>query len=310
MSGTDLILTFLGTGATIPPIGRNQVSFALKHTNGTILFDCGEGTQFSLRKYKIPTKKEFLICISHLHSDHFLGIPGLLSSFQLQGRSQKIIFLGPTGIDELINRLIEANYIFIDYPIETIALQPNDEYKGKGYSIQAYKAKHEANALSFIWCEDSRPGRMDISKIRSLGINSGPLIGTLQAGKPIEHLGKTIRPEEVQGQPRRGRIIAYTGDTSPNDLFIKSLPANCDILIHEGTYPSDLQELARERGHSTLLDASEMAALGNVNQLIITHLSPRITNFKQELELIQTVFKNTKIAFEGLQVVIPFVKDQ
>ena len=116
MTGSDIEITFLGTGSTIPPIGRQQVSFALRQAVGLILFDCGEGTQYSLRKFKISTRREFIICISHLHSDHFLGLPGLLSSMQLLDREEEIIIIGPTGIMTTVENLLKTYYIGLNYP--------------------------------------------------------------------------------------------------------------------------------------------------------------------------------------------------
>ncbi|MHA2169608.1 MAG: ribonuclease Z [Candidatus Kariarchaeaceae archaeon] len=306
MSGTDIVISFLGTGATIPPDGRTQVSFALRHTHGLVLFDCGEGTQFALRKFKISTRKEFIICISHLHSDHFLGLPGLLSSFQLQGREQAIKIVGPEGIKDLVEGLILANYIQLDYPLKIYSIRPGESFQGKQFTLLAFKAIHEANALSFVWKESDRPGKMNMKKISQLGIPQGPLVGKLQRGESVQLEEKIIHPSDVQSKPIQGRSVAYSGDTSPNIDFIKALPENCDALVHEGTYPSELSELALERGHSTILDAAQLLSKDQVKQLILTHISPRITDLDGELALIKKYFPNTVIAYEGMQVIIKF----
>ena len=128
-------MTFLGTGSAIPADDRYQVSFTLRHANGLIFFDCGEGTQYLLRKYRISTRKEIVICLSHLHSDHFLGIPGLLASFELLNRVENIHIIGPQGTSVLINNLIIANFIKVEYEIIIHELLPNEKYEGQGYSI-------------------------------------------------------------------------------------------------------------------------------------------------------------------------------
>ncbi|MFV2014321.1 MAG: MBL fold metallo-hydrolase, partial [Candidatus Heimdallarchaeota archaeon] len=169
MSGSELIVTFLGTGSAIPPDNRQQVSCALRHSGGLVIFDCGEGTQYSIRKYRISTRKEIVICVSHLHSDHFLGLPGLLASFQLLNRQDPINIIGPIGTSTLVKNLMISNFIKVEYDIQIYELNDSDQFHGHGYVIDAVSARHEANALSFIWREDTRPGKVNISKINKLG---------------------------------------------------------------------------------------------------------------------------------------------
>ncbi|MHA2097060.1 MAG: ribonuclease Z [Candidatus Kariarchaeaceae archaeon] len=303
MGSSKIMITFLGTGSAIPPENRQQVSFALRHGGGLVIFDCGEGTQYSIRKFRISTRKEIVICLSHLHSDHFLGLPGLLSSFQLLNREDPIDIVGPAGTSIMVNNIILANFMKLEYEIRIHELQPYEAYQGKGYKVKAINAKHEARALSYLWLEENRPGKVDIEKITKLGIPSGPLIGDLQNGKAVEWKGEIIQPSEVVGQMRRGRIIAYSGDTAPNPELVKNLTP-CDLLIHEATYPDGMEELAIERGHTTVSQAAKIAKSAKVKRLILTHFSPRITNWEDEAANAKLIFQNTEFADEGLQIVI------
>ncbi|MCE7737685.1 MAG: ribonuclease Z [Candidatus Heimdallarchaeota archaeon] len=308
MSGSNLTVTFLGTGSAIPPENRQQVSCALRHAEGLVIFDCGEGTQYSLRKFRIRTRKEIVISLSHLHSDHFLGLPGLLASFQLLNREDPIHIVGPTGTSLLVNNLMIANFIKVEYEIKIHELNDSDQFRGKGYVIKAVSAKHEARALSFIWQEDDRPGKVNIEKIKQLGIPSGPLVGQLQKGKKIEWKNQTIDPDTVIGARRRGRIIAYSGDTAPNTDFESKLDP-CDLLIHEATYPDGMEELAEERGHSTISQAVNIAKNANVNLVILTHFSPRITEWDEEIEKAISNYEPVMFAYEGLKVIVPLIEE-
>ncbi len=306
LNGSEIIVTFLGTGAAIPADNKYHSSFALTHPKGTILFDCGEATQFNLRKYRVSTRKEFVIVISHFHSDHFLGLSGLLASFQLLGREEKVIIVGPEGIDELVHSLLNANYVHLDYELEILSIEPGDRLFRPGYSLHAIKAIHEARALSIIFEEDGRPGKISYTKIEELGIPSGPLIGQLQKGKSIEIDDRTIHPDEVMGPKRRGRVVAYSGDTRPNLNFIHNIPKPCDLLIHEGTYPSMMIELAEERSHSTIKEAAEMALESQANMVIVTHISSRFTSqeFNDEVKLIKSMYEHIEVAKPGMQYII------
>ncbi len=302
------MLTFLGTGSAIPPNNRYQVSCTLRHTGGLIFFDCGEGTQYSLRKSRISTRKEIVICLSHLHSDHFLGLPGLLASFQLLNREDEIHIIGPLGTSILVNNLMIANFIKVEYEIIIHELNSNEKYEGQGYSISCINAIHEAGALSYIWKENDRPGKVDIEKLSDLGIPSGPLIGALQNGENITWENKIIKPDDYIGKTRRGRIIAYSGDTAPNKKF-ENLIIPCDILIHEATYPDGMEDLAIERNHTTITQAAQLAKRTKVGLLVLTHFSPRILDWEEEYKKASKIFSSIKFAEEGLIIKIPYTSD-
>lgn len=306
MTGADITLTFLGTGSAVPPLNRQQACMALRHGFGLIIFDCGEGAQYALRKNQISTTKELIVCITHLHSDHFLGLPGLLASFELLNREDGITILGPKHVAQLVQNLMIANFVKTTYQISVVELEPGELFSGHGFTIQAIKAIHEANALSYIFRENSRPGKMNIDKIKEFGIPDGPLIGELQRGNEIEVAGKKILPDMVMGPERSGRSICYTGDTAPNQILIERLKVGCDVLVHEATYPSDAIELASERNHSTVKQAIEVAKAGEVGHLILTHISPRIMNFKEEIKENQDDSLTFQFAKDGLKFVLPF----
>lgn len=306
LNGSEIVVTFLGTGAAIPAENKFHSSFALTHPKGTILFDCGEGTQFNLRKYRVSTRKEFVIVISHFHSDHFLGLSGLLASFQLLGRQEKVIIVGPEGIAELVYSLLDANYVRLDYELEIMSIEPGERLFWPGYSLLAVKAIHEAKALSIIFEEDGRPGKISDTRIDELQIPSGPLIGQLQKGNSIMVGERVIKPEEVMGPKRRGRVIAYSGDTRPNLDFIHQIPKPCDLLVHEGTYPSLMIEIAEERKHSTIKEAAEMAIESQVDMMMVTHISSRFTSqeFRDEVKMIKSMYEHIEIARPGMQYII------
>jgi ribonuclease Z len=251
-----------------------------------------------------------VICISHLHSDHFLGLPGLLASFQLLGRKEKITIVGPEGIDLTVRNLIIANFIRVDYEIEIFQLlektDPITSFLGKGYTITAVSAIHEANALSYFWLEDSIQGKIISEKVEELNIPVGPVIGKLQAGESLTIDGREISPQDIIGPERRGRCLIYSGDTAINDnLYDEKLV--CDILIHEATYPSDMAELAEERAHSTILQVATFAKKLQPKKLVMTHFSPRIKDFEAELLIAQQMFEKTLFAEKGMVIIIPYL---
>ncbi len=308
LKGSEVVLTFLGTGSAIPPLKRQQSSFALTHHTGTILFDCGEGTQYQIRRNKVSTNKNFILCISHMHSDHTLGIPGLLSSFQLQGRTEPMTIIGPAGIADYTKYIMYAFNVKNEYPIKFIELYPGDNYKGKNFVLKCMRSAHDApgGALSYIWIENDFPDKFDTDKLDQLNIPRGPHLKKLQRGETIFINDMQVKPEDVMFKGRRGRVIAYSGDTMPNKDFIKRLPDITDVLVHEGSFPDDMEQLARERGHSTFSQVARVASLAKINQLILTHISPRFTykQLKNDLKSIQKIIKNTRVANDNDKIII------
>ncbi|MDH5647625.1 MAG: ribonuclease Z, partial [Candidatus Heimdallarchaeota archaeon] len=207
-------------------------------------------------------------------------------------------------IKELVEGLINANHVIHNYPIEVVSISDGQIYETNTFSITVVKALHKARALSFIWKENDRPGTMITEKLDELGIPRGPLVGKLQRGISIELDGKIIHSKDVQGPVKKGRIIVYSGDTYPNPNLIEHIPGKCTILIHEGTYGSGDEQLAKERGHSTIDSVAKLATTGNVEKLVITHISARITNLKEELMNAKQIFNNIVFAKDGMNITL------
>ncbi|MCH8908828.1 MAG: ribonuclease Z [Candidatus Heimdallarchaeota archaeon] len=297
-------ITFLGTGSAIPPNDRFQVSTALRHKHGLILFDCGEGTQYLIRKYSISIKKEILICISHLHSDHFLGLPGLLASLQLLHYSGNVTILGPIYTRQVVSNLLKSAFVTPDFPLDFVEIGQDEVFHGKGFTISAIDAVHEAKALSYIWKEDDKPGKINMKKLETMGVTAGPLVGQIQQGKSITVNGTEIFPTDIIGEKRKGRIVVYSGDTAPNQNLALNLREGCDLLIHEATYPSSMEELANERDHSTFRQAASIALFGRVKTLYLTHISPRVKEVENELLDAREIFQNTFVAVDGHEFIL------
>ncbi len=211
MSGAEITITCLGSGGAIPPNGRYHSSIAVRHQNGLILLDCGEGTQFNLRKYQISIRKEFVIWISHLHSDHFLGVPGLIASLELLDRKEDIHIIGPYGVKNTIAKLLEANFVSTTFNVVYTELKTNDEFMGNGYTLETIKALHDGNAMSLFIKENDVKGKINLEKMEKLGLEPGPEISKLQLGEKIMVNGKVIMPSDVIDNKRRGRRIFYSG---------------------------------------------------------------------------------------------------
>ena len=304
-------IIFLGTTAGVPTAERGHSAIAIKYQDETLLFDCGEGAQRQLIKAKISFMKIAKILISHLHADHFLGLPGLIQSMSFLGREKTLTIYGPEGTESVVESLLKLGYYTLKFPVETKELRPGEIIECNNYKIFTQSTQHTVPTIAYAFQENQRPGKFDVEKALGLGIKPGPMFRKLQLGHSVQTKdGKTIKSEEVLGPPRRGRKIIYSSDTRPL-LSIVDFAREADVLIHEATFADDLNERASETGHSTFGEAIEIAKQAQVKYLILTHISPRYEN--EDIEKFQLdirkKFENAIIARDMMVIEIPLYKE-
>lgn len=287
-------IVFLGTGGSYPTPSRNVSSIAVKFDGDVLLFDCGEGTQRQIMKSSISFMKIKKIFISHFHGDHFLGLPGLIQSMNLNDREDTLEIYGPVGTLEVMKKLITIGYFRPGFEIDVYELVPEAELDFDGYSISTFSANHNIPTLGFVFKEDDKKGRFNKQRALDLGIPEGPLFSKIHGGNPVRVDGKIIEPEEVVGPPRKGRQIVYSSDTKPS-LEIIDAAQNADVLIHDGTLDSSLSDKALKHDHSSVDMAARAAREAGVKKLFITHISPRYED-TASLELdAKEIFENSTI---------------
>jgi ribonuclease Z len=264
----DLSLFFAGTAGSVPTARRGLPALLLRAGGDRILFDCGEGTQQQLlRSVGLPELD--VIFITHYHLDHWLGIIGILKTFDLRGRERPLTVYGPPGLKALLDAMRPA-WGRVTYPLSLEELDPHEEVAFDGYVVAPFPVEHRVRAYGYSFAENDRPGRFDAETATRLGVTPGPDFGRLQAGETVNG----VTPDQVLGEPRRGRRIVYTGDTTPcqaTEVFAHE----ADLLVHEATFLDDELARARETGHSTARQAAEVASAAGVKLLALTHLSTR-----------------------------------
>ncbi len=301
-------ITFLGTAASRPTVGRNVSGIAIQREGDLMLFDCGEGTQRQMMRFATGFGVQ-AIFLTHLHADHFLGIIGLLRTMALQGREEPIRLFGPPGGEEVLLQAIHLGVERIHFPVLVRELRAGDQIHFGDYDVRAYEVRHGTSAIGYALEEHPRLGRFDVEKARALGIPEGPLFGRLHRGEAVTVSGRLIHPEEVVGNPRRGRLVVYTGDTRPAGETV-DVARGADLLIHEATFTEDEADRAHETFHSTARGAALIAREANVERLILTHISARHTQDPSPLgEEARAVFTNSIVAHDGLTLELGYRQD-
>jgi len=276
---TQLRIIFLGTGGSWPTVKRNVSSLAIKRGSEILLFDCGEGTQRQFQQSNLSYMQISKIFITHFHGDHFLGLPGLIQTMQLNDRDTPLHIYGPKGMEELTDHLLTLGYFRPSYEIISHDITNGDEVEFEEYSIHVLKVKHNVPAFSYCLEEQQRPGKFNKPKALELGIPEGPLFSKLQCGQTITLAnGKNITPDMILGPSRKGRKIVISGDTMPCEEMI-AFSKNADVLVHEATFDSELEDIAKEYGHTTAAQAAEIAKKAKVEKLFLVHISPRYLDY-------------------------------
>ena len=285
----------LGTSGMQPLPGRFLTSAIVRRNGELMLFDCGEGTQVSLKMLNLHWKRINRIFISHMHADHVTGLPGLLMLSSQVDRTEPLYIYGPDKLKEYIDSTRRLLDMYINYEIRFVQTEPGIVLETEEFTVEAVPLLHTKPCMGFVLKEKDRPGEFSVEKANENGVPCGPMWGKLQKGFDVTlDDGRTIHPNQVLGQPRKGVKFSYITDTMYLGHIAKHVE-NSDLLLCEGMFSRDLSQDAYDKKHMTSTQAAMIARDANVKKLGLIHYSPRYTD--KELQLLKTeaceVFENT-----------------
>jgi ribonuclease Z len=298
----DLSVVFLGTGGSVPTARRATACLLARVGGERLLFDCGEGSQRQMHR-SIGLVQVDEIYVTHYHADHYLGLPGLLKTYDLQARERPLRIVGPPGLASLF-QVLGRIFGRLSYEVELVELGEGEAIRHDGYEVRCFPVEHRMTAYGYALVEDQRPGRFDPELAASLGVQAGPDFGRLQHGEPVPGNHGPVRPEQVMGEPRRGRKVVVTGDTAPCEMT-KVAAHEAELLVHDGSFADEELERAAETGHSTARQAAELAREAAVKLLTLVHVSSRY-DVRDVLAQAREAFSTTEAPRDFDLVEIPF----
>jgi ribonuclease Z len=264
----DFSIFFAGTGGSTPTARRGLPALLVRRGGQRILFDCGEGTQRQLVSSVGLADLDELF-LTHFHADHWLGLPGMLKTFDLRGREQPLRLYGPAGVRDLV-ALVLRMAGRVGYELSVVELEPGTAVEHDGFRIAPVSVAHRGQAFGYAIFEDERPGVFDPEAAVRLGLEPGPEFGRVQHGETV----RGVRPEQVLGPSRPGRKLVLSGDTRPCPALAVAAH-QADVLVHEATFAEEERGRAAETGHSTAAQAAKLGREAEVRLLALNHVSTR-----------------------------------
>ncbi len=271
--------TFLGTSSGIPTKQRNVSGLALRVENakGWYLVDCGEGTQHQLLHLPYTLKQLAAVFITHIHGDHCYGLPGLLASAGMAGRSDALTIIAPRPLEEFIAAVVRCTALQLPYELRFIAVEDlNEAWLGVDVTVSRVELSHRVPSYAYVFTEKNIEKKLNIDKLRQQAIPAGPVWGQLQRGEDVKlDDGRTLASADYLMAGRKPRRIIVGGDNDAPEL-LRAVCENTHVLIHEATYTEAVSErVGPAPQHSSAAKVAKFAQSAALPNLVLTHFSAR-----------------------------------
>ena len=294
-------LHILGCYAATPRTLTNPTSQVLEIGNHMFLIDCGEGTQVQLRKLKIKFSRINHIFISHLHGDHFFGLPGLISTFRLLGRDKELHIYGPKGTKEAITLLLKLGDSWTNYPLvfhELTSKVPQLVFEDEKVTVETIPLQHRIYTNGFLFKEKVGERKLNIDAVAEYKIDRC-YFQNIKRGKDITlEDGRVISNKVFTFDPPNPKSYAYCSDTGYFPDIIDQIQ-KVDTLYHESTFLESEAHLANKTKHATAKEAATIAQKAAVGRLILGHYSTRYKSIALFKEEASEIFPKVDLADDG-----------
>ena len=308
---TTFKIHILGASAAIPTSVRLTTTQLVQYHNKNFLLDCAEGTQKQLRQFKLPMMNINHIFISHVHGDHYLGLPGLIFTMHLLGRKKPLHIYSPVGIEEIIDVQYRISNLVPGFEIRyhTISQGGIILYHDDQIMVESIAMEHNIETYGFLFKEKKEPLKIKKEAIKKYNISIQD-IKKIKAGKDLKLKNhEIISNEELTMSPAIPRSYAFCSDTGFTDKYIHQI-RQADLLYHEATFLHDKADIAAQKTHCTALQAAQIASQAQVKQLMIGHYSARYEELSELIDEARSVFENTIIAREGDVIELPYNQEK
>ncbi|HEX4888378.1 MAG TPA: ribonuclease Z [Luteibaculaceae bacterium] len=299
-------ITILGSGSAVPTVRRNPSAQVVNINENYSLIDCAEGTQMQMRKFGISMLRIDQIYISHLHGDHYLGLPGYLQTLHLLGRTRPIQLFGPADLMKLLEEHFRITHSIPRFEIKFTAVNHQVStklFENKLYEVWSIPLKHKIATSGFLFREKPKLRNIIVSALKEYRI---PVywLQRIKEGSDYEQEDGTLVPNgEITLPPAPVKSYAYCSDTAYSEEIVHVIQG-VNLLYHEASFLDQHADRARETMHSTAAEAAKIAALAGVKRLLLGHFSARYRDTEEFIAQAKPFFEDTLTAEDGMAIVI------
>lgn len=297
MSARELVV--LGSASSMPTRHRNHNGYFLRWDDEGILFDPGEGTQRQFTLADVSPAGVTRICVTHLHGDHCLGLPGMILRVANSMGPLPVRVAYPASGGEWFDRLRSATIGQDEVPVEPMPLDGDGTVLVEAtdaFTLTAMRLRHRVDAFGYR-LEEPAGRRMLPDRLAAHGV-TGPDVGRLQREGSVSVDGCTVRLDDVS-EHRPGQVFAFVMDTAWCDAAVE-LAAGADLLVCESTFLEPELALAERYGHLTAGQAGRLAAEAGARRLVLTHFSARYADPQAFADEAATEFGGDIVVAEDL----------
>lgn len=297
----------LGTGGMMPLPNRALTAMMLRYNGSSILVDCGEGTQVSIRQLGWSVKPVDVICFTHFHADHISGLPGFLLTLGNAEKHTPLTIVGPKRLEKVVNalRMIAPE---LPFPIQFIELNGEEEELSLcGLTVTAFRVQHGVICYGYSFSLE-RAGRFHVEMAKE---NDVPmkLWSRLQKGETVEEDGRIYTPDMVLGEARKGLKVTYCTDSRPVPSITKNARGS-DLFICEGMYgDAELAQKAKDKKHMTFYEAAKIGRDADVKQMWLTHYSPSMVRPEPYMKEVYKIFDRVEPGRDRQEITLKFEEE-
>ena len=299
-------VTILGSSSALPTSQRYPAAHVINAHERFFLIDCGEGTQMQLRRNKIRMGKINNIFISHTHGDHIFGLYGLISTLNLTGRKKDLNIYAPESFGPILSSHLLDFGINLNFELNFVSLSGNDPkgiFEDKNITVSSIPLNHRVPTYGFIFQEKLKERNIIKELIKEYNLSLRDIVAIKRGEDYISDDGIVIPNKKLTSDPARPRSYAYCSDTAWFKR-LSSMVKDVDLLYHESTFGSELEDLAKATGHSTARQAAMVARDAGAGRLLLGHFSARYKEVDKLVEEAREVFDACEAAEDNLTIAI------
>jgi ribonuclease Z len=296
-----MYLQFLGTSSGAPTKARNVSGTAVIEASGKAwyLVDCGEGTQHQLLRTSLSVADLRAIFITHVHGDHCFGLPGLLASAGMSGRSEALDLVLPAALQAWVLQSLAVSETYLPFELRFHTLETLTHWSSGTIEVSTVELSHRVPSYGYVFAEINPDPRLDVERLQADGIPRGPLWGKLAKGHDVEHGGRQVAARDYLRASRPGRRIIVCGDNDRPEL-LAAVADGADVLVHEATFTQPVMDRAQSSyGHSTAAAVARFAEQAGLPNLVLTHFSARYQNNPQRSPSIDDIRQEARSHYNG-----------